>query len=116
MPTVDDVRRIALGLPEAEEGSSYGTPAWKVRGKLFARLREDGETLAVFCDFMEREAMLAEDPRSFLLTDHYRDYPMVLVRLAAVDPAELGEVITESWRRRAPKRLLAAYDEAHPPA
>ncbi len=116
MPGIDDVRRLALALPDIEERTSYRTPAWKVRGKLFARLREDGETLAIFVDFMEREALIAENPRAFEVTDHYRDYPMVLVHLGPVDPEELRELLIESWRRRAPKWLLADYDDANPPS
>jgi hypothetical protein len=98
-------------LPEVEISTSYGTPALKVRKKLFARLREDGEHLVLFVDFMEREALVQSAPEVFIVTPHYEEWPMVLVRLELVDPEELRELVIESWRRRAPKRLLAAYDE-----
>lgn len=98
-------------LPEVEVSTSYGTPALKVRKKLFARLREDSEHLVLFVDFMEREALVQSSPDVFNVTPHYVDWPMVLVRLDRVDPGELRELVIESWRRRPPKRLLAAYDE-----
>ena len=110
--TSQTVRELALALPEAQEGPSYGTPAFRVRRKLFARLLEDGESVVVKVDFGEREALTAMQPETFVVTPHYRNYPMVIVRLATVDPDELGELLTEAWRRAAPPRLLAAFDAA----
>ena len=94
-------------LLEVERSTSYGTPALKVKGKLFARLKEDEERIAIFVDFMEREAMTQENPDAYIVTDHYRDWPMMLVDLEAVPDDELREVLIESWRRRAPKKLVA---------
>jgi hypothetical protein len=112
VPSWEDVVSLAQGeLPEVELSTSYGTPALKVRKKLFARLREDGEHLVLFVDFMEREALVQSSPATFLVTPHYQDYPMVLVNLAHVHADELRELVIESWRRRAPKRLVADYDE-----
>src|SRR5207248_1705913 len=110
MVTVDTVRAIARTLPAAEEGPCYGTPGFRVKGKLFARLREDGELLVVRVGQLERDALLAEDPETFLVTPHYLSSPMVLVRLASVQPDQLEELLTQAWRTSAPKRLLAAYD------
>ena len=103
------MRRLALALPGAEEGSSYGTPAFRVRKKLFARLREDGDSVVVKVDFAERELLMEADPESFYITDHYRDYPMRLVRLSSVAPDDLRELLEDSWRRSAPKRMVAVY-------
>jgi hypothetical protein len=115
VPDWDHVVALARReLPETELSTSYGTPALKVRGKLFARLREDEEHLVLFVDFMEREALVQSSPATFLVTPHYQDHPMVLVRLEAADPAELRELLIESWRRRAPRRLVAAYDDSMP--
>ena len=115
MPDWDHVVALAQAeLPEVELGTSYGTPALKVRKKLFARLREDSEHLVVFVDFMEREALVQSSPQTFLVTPHYQDWPMVLVKLEDVDHAELRELVIESWRRRAPKRLVAEYDAGEP--
>lgn len=108
--TFDDARRLALAFPGVEEGTSYGTPALRAKGKLLARLREDGETLAVKCGFVERDLRMKADPAVFFTTDHYLGYPTVLVRLAAVRPADLQDVLEEAWRRQAPKRLVAAYE------
>jgi hypothetical protein len=94
-----------------EEGTSYGTPAFKVGGKLVARLREDGESLAVGIGFEERESLLRRDPRVFFLTDHYLDYPWVLVHLSRVRRETLESLLKGAWERRAPKRTLKAARE-----
>ena len=108
----DDVTTLCdAELPGVERSTSYGPPALKVRGKLFARLKEDSERIAAFVDFMEREALTQGNPDAYIVTDHYRDYPMMLVDLAAVPLEELREILIESWRRRAPKRLLDEFDE-----
>jgi len=109
--TFDDVRKLAFALPEVEEGTSYGTPAFRVRKKFLARLREDGETLVVMIDFDERDILMAANPETFYITDHYRGYPAMLVRLATVDPDDLRELLEGAWRRVAPKRLVAALDQ-----
>lgn len=106
----DTVRDLAGTLPGVEEGTSYGTPALKVRRKLMVRLKEDGQTLVLRTDFVERDHLLRANPRVFYLTDHYRDYPWVLVRLPEVARTELEELLTDAWRRVAPKRLVAEYD------
>ena len=118
MATDDDVRRIALALPETIEKPWYGTPGFRVKDKGFLRIRSDAEGgLVVFvADEGEKEALLATDSTKFFTTPHYDGYAMVLVHLPAVDEDELTELIVESWRLKAPKRLLQAYDEAHPPA
>ena len=99
------VRKIALALPGVEEGTSYGTPAFRVAKKFIARFWEDGETLVVRIDIAHREILIAADPATFFITDHYRNYPAILVRLGVVHPAQLRDLIEESWRRSAPKGL-----------
>jgi hypothetical protein len=112
--TADDVRTIAMALPRAHERPSYGTPAWFVgpKGKLYARLVEDPDLLAVKVDLAERELLLAAQPETFVVTPHYAEYPMMLVRLSAIDRDELTEVITDAWRLSAPARDRAAFDGA----
>lgn len=111
MVTEDDVRRVALGLPETTEKPSYGMPGFRVRNKLFARIREEGDVLAVFvADESEKHALIAAEPEKFFTTAHYDGHAMVLVRFAAVDIDELTDLLTESWRLRAPARLLAQFD------
>lgn len=112
MADLSSVRRLAALLPGVEEGTSYGTPAWRVRGKFFARMREDGETLVVKVEPEEKPLLMASEPDVFYETDHYRGHALVLVRLPAIDEDELAEVVEDAWRRAAPKRLLRERDEA----
>jgi hypothetical protein len=112
MPTWDDVVTLGGRFPGVEVGTSYGTPALKVRGKgLMCRLRTGPDALVLrVSDMGEREALLQGQPDAFFTTPHYDGYPYVLVRLEAVDPGELAELIEEAWRIRAPKRLVAEYE------
>jgi len=111
MPTWDDVVTSTTRLPGTEVSTSYGTPAIKVRDKLMCRLRTDPDALVLrVADLGEREALLQEQPDVFFTTPHYDGYPYVLVRLDAVDPVELGELLEEAWRIRAPKGLIAEHD------
>ena len=107
----ETARELGLAFPGAEVGTSYGTPALKVRGKLFVRLHQNGEHLVVHCDFDAREVLLRAHPEHFEVTDHYRDHPWVLARLATVPRSLLAEVIEAAWLERAPKRLAEAYRE-----
>ena len=79
--TFETVCQLALALPGVEASTSYGTPALKVRKKLMARMREDGETLAIMIDYGDREFRLQTNPEVFYVTDHYAGYPMILVRI-----------------------------------
>src|SRR5437660_2267403 len=106
--TFDTVRQIAQTLPGVEESTSYGTPAFKVKGKLFARLHQDGESLVVGVDFEEREEMMSAEPEKYYITDHYLKYPWMLVRMSKVRPEELRDLLISSWRRAAPKNLVGA--------
>ena|ERR1022692_1920672 len=94
----EEVRRIALSLQNTEEGTSYGTPAFKVGGKLIARLREDEDSLVVGTTFEEREEMMAADPETYYITDHYLKYPWVLVRLSRVQSDALRDLLGRAWR------------------
>jgi hypothetical protein len=111
MPTWDDVVGLGTRLPGVEVGTCYGTPALRVRGKLICRLRTDPDALVLrVSDLGEREALLQGQPETFISTPHYDGHPYVLVRLERVDPAELAELLEDTWRLRAPKRLLAEYE------
>jgi len=111
MPTWDDVVAIGTGLPGVEVTTSYGTPALKVRDKLICRLRTNPDALVVrVIDMEDRDALIRGDPDAFFITPHYQEYPYVLVRLEAVDPVELGELVEDAWRTHAPKRLQAEHD------
>lgn len=108
--TFDTVRQLALALPEVEEGTSYGTPAFKVRGKTIARLKEDGESLVIKIDFLKRDILLNAEPETFYITEHYRNYPSVLVRLSSIQFEVLRDLLEQAWRLEAPKRLIQAFD------
>jgi hypothetical protein len=129
MPGWDDVRRIALGLPETSEGTSYGNAAWKVRKKTFVwerPLRDsdlralgddapDGPILGAWVEHLvAKEALLADDPDVYFTTPHFDGYAAILVKLDAIAIGDLEEVIVEAWLNRAPKRLAREYVEAHP--
>jgi hypothetical protein len=106
------VQELALAYPGAEAGTSYGTPAVKVRGRLFVRLHQDGDSVVVRIDVSERAMRMRADPKAFHITDHYLAYPWMLVRLSAVRRDDLDDLLEDSWRLRAPQRLVAAYDAA----
>jgi hypothetical protein len=112
MVTFEAVRRLATALPETEEGSWFGTPAFKVRGKSFARLREEGDVLVVKVELGLQETLIEARPDVYFITPHYVGSPYVLVRLATVDEEELAGLLVDAWRLSAPKRLLAAFDAA----
>jgi len=108
--TYETVREIARGLPGAVEGTSYRTPAFRVGKKLFVRLKEDGESLVVKIDFEQRKMRMRADPETFYITDHYLNYPAMLVRLATVAPDDLRDLLQDAWRQSAPARLLSDDD------
>ncbi len=128
MVTWDDVRRIALGLPETSEGTSYGNTSWRVRDKTFvwerplakSDLRALGDRApagpilgARVEHLVAKEALLADDPSVFFTTPHFDGYPAVLVQLDHITVQDLEEVIVEAWLCRAPKRLAQAYAGEH---
>jgi hypothetical protein len=99
----------ALELPGVETGTCFGTQALYVRKKFLCRLKEDGESVAIKLDFADRDVLLQAEPQVFYLTDHYRPYPMVLMRLGRVRPAMAMELIRQAWRRAAPKKLVLEH-------
>lgn len=108
--TFDDVRERARQLPATEEGLCFGTPAIRVKGKFFLRLKEDADTVVIKVPIDVREALLRAEPRVFYITDHYRDYPAILFRLSEIDADQLADLLEMGWRFVAPKRLLSAFD------
>jgi hypothetical protein len=109
--TFDDVRKIALAWPEVEDGSSCGTPALKVRNKLLARLREDNDSLVMLgVPQDEREMLIESQPKTFYFTDHYRDYPIVLIRLSKAKRAVVEPLLRRRWRELASKKAIKVFD------
>ena len=122
--TWDDVRRIALELPETSEEVSRDLRHWRVKDKGFVWERPlrradlealgeaapDGPILGARVEHLvAKEALLADDPSVFFTTPHFDGYPAVLVRLERIGLEDLREVIVEAWLARAPKRLVEAY-------
>jgi len=129
--TWDDVARGALALPEVTEGTSRGSRVWQVRGKAFVLerplRRADLEHLgdrapaeaplgAWVPDLGVKEALLGAQPDVYFTTPHFDGYPMVLVRLGALERGELEELVVEAWLTRAPRTLARQWLADHPPA
>lgn len=111
----DDVRRIAAGLPGTYEQASFGgRPSWRTKPRMFAWIREDPEALVVWVSSEEEKtALITSEPDRFFTTPHYDGTAILLVRLEAVDDIEAAELVTESWRLRAPRALVKSWDAAH---
>ena len=112
MATEDDVRRLALALPAVTEKPSYGTPGFRVRDRLFARIHQDGGVLVLWtAGLLDKESFIDSEPDAFFTTSHYDGYPLVLVRLDRVDEARLRDLLEMAWRVRAPTRLHGQLGE-----
>ncbi len=124
MADLDDVRRISLSLPETVENEDRFAFAVVVKGKPKGivwtwyervdpkqpRVARPDVLVVRVVDSVERETLLASEPRKFFTEPHWSGYPAVLIRLAAVEPDELAELITEAWRSLAPRALVKAFD------
>ena len=110
MSDLDQARRFALSLPEATEQPHHDMSSFRVRGKIFVTVPPDEEHLHVFVDEPEIAASVAEDPAAFEPLRWGQQVRGVRVNLAVAPADRVQELIEESWRRKAPKRLLADYD------
>ncbi|OPF73139.1 hypothetical protein VT50_0229135 [Streptomyces antioxidans] len=107
MTTSDDVRAIALSLPETTEKIAWSMPTFRVAGKMFATLPEDETSMAVRCPKVEREELVLAEPEKFWVAGHEAGSAWVRVRLAALDDLdELRDILLDSWRQAAPASLL----------
>jgi hypothetical protein len=126
MASWDDVRRIALALPETSERTSRDNAQWRVKDKLFVWERPlrgsdlkalgtsapDGPILGARVEHeLAKEALIADDPAVFFTTPHFDGYPAILVQLGKIGMDDLEEVIVEAWLCRAPKKLARDYSE-----
>ena len=96
--TWDTVRKVAQSLEKIEETTSYGTPAFKTSGKLFVRQHQDGKSLVVATTFEERDELMREDPKTYYITDHYTNYPWVLVNMARINETALRDLLRGAAR------------------
>src|ERR1700688_487829 len=109
--TFDDIRKLALAWPEVEDGTSYGTPALKVRKKMLVRLKEDGDSLVMpGVPQDERDMLVESQPKIFYFTDHYKDYPMVLIRLSKPNRAIVEPLLRRQWRALASRAAAREFD------
>jgi hypothetical protein len=124
MATWDDVRRMALELPETTEGTSFGNVAWKVNDKVFAwerplrksdltalgKAAPGGAILGVRTDgLVMKQVLLDSAPEIFFTTPHFDGYAAVLVRLSKIGKRRLRDVLIDAWIVRAPNRTAAAF-------
>lgn len=111
--TKAQAKAIALSFPGALEKSSYGRPAFFIEKKFFTRLRgEDNSVVMRVGSIEQRDMMLELDPETYFMTDHYKDWPGLLVRLSAITPGELKTMLERRWREIAPKKLLREVEGA----
>lgn len=125
MATWEDVRRIALSLPDTSDGESWGNHSFLVHGKQFAwsrplnkaDLRRLGDTpppegpivAAYVEDLDDKDALVTEEPDLFFTIEHFTGFRAVLIRLDRIGVERLEDVLTDAWLVRAPKRLAAAF-------
>jgi hypothetical protein len=112
--TFDDVAEMAAAFPGVAEGSSYGTRGWKVGKAFLMREKEKMDRVLVLklANVDEQEFLMESDQDVFFITDHYKGWPAVLIRLAKIDRQALAALIEAAWRRGATKKLIAAYEAA----
>ena len=111
---LDDLRGYATALPEVEETTHFRLPTFKVGGRPFAGLEKSATHAIVAVDQAEAGAMAAEDPAVYQevwRSANGRIFVGLRVDLAGVPAARLQELVEHAWRHKAPRRLLAAYDE-----
>jgi len=106
-----EARRLALALPEVTEEPHFDMTSFRVRGKIFVTVPPEETRLHVFVDPLEVDAYVAQDPAAFEPLHWGGRVRGLRVDLAAASAASLAEVIEESWRRKAPKRLVTAFDQ-----
>ena len=112
MPNADDVRQIALSLPDTAEKTAWSMPTFRVAGRMFATLPEEETSIAVRCPREERDELVLAEPDKFWIASHEASFAWVRVRLAVLEDAdELHDILADSWRQAAPPRLLETYPE-----
>lgn len=111
--TREEFAAIVLSFPDAEAGTSYGMPSFKVRGKFFTRVRDEDDS-AVLQDVPldERDLLIEAEPATFHFTKHYDGYPIVLARLATLEPDQLRGFLERRWRKLATRAMVRIRDAA----
>ncbi len=113
--TSDEVREIALALPQTTEKEAWAMPTFRVAGKMFLTLPDDETSLAVRCPKEERDELVRAEPEKFWVADHEASFAWVRARLAALDDTdELRAIVVDSWRQAAPPALLKDHPDLAP--
>ena len=109
--TFEKLRELFLSYPGVEEGSSYGTPAFKVRKKLLVRVHQNEPALVMkVASLDEQEALIEMDPKVFYITDHYEGYPFVLARTSKIKKGQARAIFEAAWRAEASRKQIAELD------
>ena len=109
--TGDELRRIAMALPETEEKVTWEVDiTFRVRDKIFVVMGQDGGSASVKASVEAQQALVGSDPKTFSVSHYTGRYGWTTVDLARVDASEMQELVEEAWRRTAPKKLVAAFD------
>ena len=112
--TTDEMEAIVMAFPGAEKGMSYGSPAYKLNGKFFTRLRaNDGSVVLMDVGTDEREMLMEAEPKTFHLTPHYKDYDCILARIETLHPGSFRNFLDRRFRKIAKKAAVKAWDAAH---
>lgn len=109
--TPEEMDAIVMAFPGAEKGMSYGSPAYKLNGKFFTRLRKEDQSMVIMeVSFDEREMLMEAEPGTFHLTAHYRDYPCVLARIESLHPGSFRNFLVRRFRKIAKTSVVKAWD------
>lgn len=111
---IERAARLAAHLPGVEIAPWYGTPALKVGGKGFARLREPG-VLVLLCPLETKEHLLETAPDIFYETDHYKGWPALLARMDAIDDDTLKNRLEVAWLQKAQPKLAKEFEKTCAP-
>lgn len=110
MASGEDLRKIALALPSAEERETWGRATFRVRDKIFAMMSDDGSKASVKATKDEQSALIAEDPETFRFPAFVGRHGWVGVDVERIGLDHLRELVTEAWRMTAPKRVVKSFD------
>ncbi|GAB2828434.1 MmcQ/YjbR family DNA-binding protein [Actinoallomurus bryophytorum] len=110
MATGEDLRKLALSLPEASERETWGSATFRVRDKIFVMMSADGTGASVKATKDEQSALIAEDPETFTYPAYVGQHGWIGVDVERIGTDHLRELVTEAWRMTAPKRVVRAFD------
>jgi len=109
--TPEEMEAIVMSFPGVEKGMSYGSPAYKLNGKFFTRLRRDDRSMVIMeVSLDEREMLMEAEPGTFHFTAHYKDYPCVLARIDSLHPGSFRNFLERRFRKIAKKSAVKAWE------